>query len=503
MKTQSDADLRASECVAVLRDVVTPEQATIILDAKLTLATVTEVFQQNPALTGAIFTVGEELHVIGVLSRQALANHLSRQYVPELYRRKPFTRIAADWQMTPLLFSEDDAIAMVLESAMQRPVETRYEPVIACGQDGSMRLIEVHRLLLAHCGVLTATLHALELQRQATRQAEEQRARLQEQLLAASRAAGRAEVATGVLHNVGNVLNSITVSLSVFGRTLQQSKLNNLVRALGMIREQQENLSRFLVEDERGKILPGYLAKVADVLVEEQKALEAELAVVGRSVEHIRQIVQLQQSYAKGGANVGPIEPVRPAVLVEEALRVNLVSFDRHNVKVKCEFDDVPAVPMDRHKVLQVLVNLISNAKNATKHRDPQQREITVRISMPVREQRSWVRFEVTDNGVGIAPENLTRIFAHGFTTRPDGHGFGLHSSANAAAEMGGSITARSDGPGTGATFVFEFPVDAGVVAPDGAKPPGRNPLLEDRQGVGRTDRGNQPPEGTPLPEAA
>jgi len=478
MDTQSDADIRSQACNATLRGIATPGNATVVLASHLTLSTVTAIFKQSPALTGAIFRDTPGSRVIGVLSRQALARHLSRQYVPEIYRRKPFTEIAIDWHMTPLLFSEDDAIAAVLESAMQRPDDTRYEPVIACDGDGSMRLIDVHVLLAAHCDVLTATLKALELQRQATIRSEEQRAALQEQLLTASRAAGRAEVATGVLHNVGNVLNSVTVSLSVFSRTLQQSKLGNLVRAAGMIREQQENLPRFLTEDERGKLLPGYIAKVVEVLVEEQKTMEAELAVIGRSVEHIRQIVQLQQSYAKGGS-VGLLEPVRPAALVEDALRVNLVSFDRHNVKVKCEFDDVPAVPMDRHKVLQVLVNLISNAKNATKHREPKDRQIVVRIAMPVREQRSWVRFEVIDNGVGIAPENLTRIFAHGFTTRPDGHGFGLHSSANVAAEMGGSITARSDGPGTGATFVFEFPVASRGVGQVGDATEDRTPRLE------------------------
>jgi two-component system NtrC family sensor kinase len=62
---------------------------------------------------------------------------------------------------------------------------------------------------------------------------------------------------------------------------------------------------------------------------------------------------------------------------------------------------------------------------------------------------------------VGIAPENLTRIFSHGFTTRTDGHGFGLHSAALAAQQMGGRLTAQSDGPGRGATFTLELPVAA------------------------------------------
>ena len=65
----------------------------------------------------------------------------------------------------------------------------------------------------------------------------------------------------------------------------------------------------------------------------------------------------------------------------------------------------------------------------------------------------------VADNGIGIPAENLTRIFAHGFTTRKHGHGFGLHSSALAASEMGGALRVQSDGHGCGATFTIELPL--------------------------------------------
>ena len=71
------------------------------------------------------------------------------------------------------------------------------------------------------------------------------------------------------------------------------------------------------------------------------------------------------------------------------------------------------------------------------------------------------VRIAIIDNGVGIAPENMAKLFRHGFTTREAGHGFGLHSGALTARELGGSLTARSDGPGCGAAFVLELPLVA------------------------------------------
>ena len=285
--------------------------------------------------------------------------------------------------------------------------------------------------------------------------AESERRRLQQRLLAASRDAGRAEIATGILHDVGNVLNSINVSASVLGRALQQSKLHNLGRSVKMIEEHAADAGAFFTADDRGRRLPGYLAKLFSTLTEEHSDMSKELGSLQRNIEHVRHVVQMQQSYAKGSTLR---EIVPPAALVEDALQMNLVSFERHNVNVVRDFAVNESVLIDRHKVLQILVNLISNAKDATKANTSRARQIRCGI-----EQRGagWLRFQVSDNGTGINSENLTRIFNHGFTTRKEGHGFGLHASANAAKEMGGTLTAASDGPGCGATFTLDLPAEA------------------------------------------
>ena len=130
----------------------------------------------------------------------------------------------------------------------------------------------------------------------------------------------------------------------------------------------------------------------------------------------------------------------------------------RDKIIVRREFDAVPPVRVDRHKVLQILVNLFRNARHACTPATGDDKVLTLRVGM---HDNGRVKFAVCDNGVGIAPENLTRIFAHGFTTKTDGHGFGLHSGANAAKEMGGSLQAYSDGPGHGADFILELPIAA------------------------------------------
>ena len=160
----------------------------------------------------------------------------------------------------------------------------------------------------------------------------------------------------------------------------------------------------------------------------------------------------MQQSYAKVA---GVTEPVSPAQLVEDALNINAAALMRHDVRVQREFGESPVLQTEKHKVLQILVNLIRNAKYALDEARRPDKLMTIRVGS---DEGGRVKIQVADNGVGIPQQNLTRIFAHGFTTRSDGHGFGLHSSALAVRELGGSLHAHSDGPGTGATFTLLLP---------------------------------------------
>lgn len=276
--------------------------------------------------------------------------------------------------------------------------------------------------------------------------------RTQGELVAAARQAGRAEIATNVLHNVGNVLNSVNTSASVIGGTLRKSRLAGLRRGVDMLREQGDGAGRFLAEDAKGRMLPGYLAAAAQALDDEHREMDAELGRLVKSVDHVKDIVATQQSHAVGGQVA---EPVAPADLAEEALRMQGSSLARHQVQVIREYEPVPTMPLDRGRILQILINLISNAKHAMAGLAAGQQRLTLRIEQPT---AATLRISVKDEGEGISAENLTRIFSHGFTTRVGGHGFGLHSSALAAREMGGSLSVASEGQGRGATFTLDLP---------------------------------------------
>jgi two-component system NtrC family sensor kinase len=176
----------------------------------------------------------------------------------------------------------------------------------------------------------------------------------------------------------------------------------------------------------------------------------------------------MQQNFAKVS---GAYETLSAVGLVEDALRINAGAFERHRVKVVLEFDEAtPPVCVDRHKGLQILINLFSNAKYAMDAQPTGEKRLVIRVGLVSPER---VKIVVSDNGIGISPENLVKIFSHGFTTKKDGHGFGLHSCANTAKEMKGSLTAHSDGQGQGATFTLELPVATnnnpeGTAAKDG-----------------------------------
>lgn len=285
------------------------------------------------------------------------------------------------------------------------------------------------------------------------KEAEAQLEKAHRQLLETSRLAGMAEVATSVLHNVGNVLNSVNVSATLVLDLVKKSRISNLGRLAALI-NQQPDLAAFFTTDPRGRQLPGYLAKLAEHLAKEQADLVAEVELTRKNIEHIKDIVTMQQNYAKVS---GVVEKVKVTDMVEDALRMNAGALARHQVEVVRDYPaETVECNVERQKVLQILVNLIRNAKYACDESNRPDK----RLTMQVRLINGHVQIVTLDNGVGIPAENMTRIFSHGFTTRQSGHGFGLHSGALAARELGGSLSAYSDGCGTGARFVLDLPLE-------------------------------------------
>jgi signal transduction histidine kinase len=218
------------------------------------------------------------------------------------------------------------------------------------------------------------------------------------------------------------------------------------------MRAHEPDLGNFLANDPKGKQLLDYLGNLATNLEQDRQDCLREAGGLVNNIIHIKEIVAMQQGYVKA---LGVVETVKVTDLVEDAIRMNDGAMIRHSVKVVREFAEVPPILAEKHKILQILVNLIRNAKYACDEAGRSDKQITLRITGG----EKCVKISVIDNGIGIPPENLQRIFNHGFTTRKEGHGFGLHTSANAAKEMGGNLLVSSAGVGQGAEFSLELPL--------------------------------------------
>jgi C4-dicarboxylate-specific signal transduction histidine kinase len=275
-------------------------------------------------------------------------------------------------------------------------------------------------------------------------------------MVESSRLKGRAEVATNVLHNVGNVLNSVNISGNVLSERLQASKVSALGRVAGLLEDHRDDFAGFVANDERGAHIPELVCRIYEAIRDENSELIEEVDLITSHINHIKEIVAMQQTYAKAG---GLVEEFRAEELVEDALKVKMAALAQHRVELIRNYEDTPSVQVDRHMVVQILINLLANAIQAIEEGGSEPRRICLRIT---ENGGQFVRISVEDNGVGIAPENLNRIFSHGFTTKKLGHGFGLHSGAIAAQELGGALRVHSDGPGRGATFTIELPFSRG-----------------------------------------
>jgi signal transduction histidine kinase len=281
--------------------------------------------------------------------------------------------------------------------------------------------------------------------------------RSHEAMVRAARDAGMSEIATGILHNIGNVLNSVNVSANLMTTRLRESKLAKLEKLRELVESKGERLGEFIATDPKGKHVGPFLCEVARSLRSEQETQSAELASLSEGIEHMRSLVAAQQELA-GASEVREAVDLRAQLALAADIASRAVG--PNVAPVQFEVADVGRPRLDRHKLVQIIVNLVKNAAESTAERN-QGGAIRVRAAL----DNDTLRIEVSDEGVGIASENLTRVFHHGFTTKRGGHGFGLHSSANAAVEMGGRLSARSDGPGLGATFVLELPLEKRAAA--------------------------------------
>lgn len=272
----------------------------------------------------------------------------------------------------------------------------------------------------------------------------------EKKLVVAARSAGMAEVATCMLHNVGNVLNSINISTQMLLYRNHNQQIETIAK-LGEMLDKAGGIEEFVKKDPTGKYLSAYLKELSQYLFDEQNFFYTELKGLNAKVQHIKNIISTQQTLSKSGSI---LENVDINTLVDYAIVINVI--EKSGVQVVRHYGTLPIINVDKVKLLQILINLTKNAMEAVLENGSEEKVITI----TTRADRDVITVEIKDNGVGIKSENLDKIFTYGFTTKKKGHGFGLHPSSLSAKEMGGDLQVFSDGPGKGAKFVLTIRID-------------------------------------------
>ena len=398
---------------------------------------------------------------LGILAACGLGFGFSLPVLIMLNRFMPF-RVSAEDEIVGLNIAEHGASTEVLDLIGQMHIQRRKGefrgnvPVDTASETGQIAAAynRVMDTVSRKTELLAETNSRLQSEIEERKQLERERERLSEELLIVSRQAGMSEIANGVLHNIGNVLNSVNVSAKHIHSRVADSRLSKLEQLNELIQEHSSNLGEFVTADPRGQVVPRYLEQLVQAMRKDEAEIDEEVSCLLKRIDHIKDILGAQQSFARQS---GVIQDICLETVVEEAITINAASLERHTVEVRKDFSDASVIlTTEKAKVLQILTNLISNAKQAIEaNEDATEKTILITTSYV----DDWCEVHVIDTGVGISSDVMPQLFRHGFTTRKAGHGFGLHSCALAAQELGGSLSAQSDGRGQGATFVLRLPV--------------------------------------------
>lgn len=265
------------------------------------------------------------------------------------------------------------------------------------------------------------------------------------------------EIATSILHNIGNILNSLNVSTNMIKDSFSQPYYQKLFKIIEMLKEHQTQIGEYLTQDEKGKLIPEYLFALEEILDKEYHKNTEELVNLDNNIQHLKDIVAMQQAFS-GVSSID--EKIYVPELIETALQMSSNPVKDKSINMRKEYSNSSFIFTDKSKLLQVLINLIQNAKEAVLRNTVDKRK---QIEFIVKGEGNKLQIQIVDNGIGILPENLHRIFSFGFTTKTKGHGFGLHSCALSAQDMGGSLKVESQGLGQGATFTLTLPVKANL----------------------------------------
>ncbi|MBV1878499.1 MAG: GHKL domain-containing protein [Pseudomonadales bacterium] len=408
-----------------------------------------------PILPASNLLVGLYVLFLGVITGQIIRLYLHRMQAPEMRRLNQHPPIIGLFAgvVTILLLIQSFALvdnlaaiyidnllifALVVQAAMVIHLQhVKYQSMLAEGSEERQLLkqhIEDYKVAVAE--------RSTELQQ------------ANKVVAASAHRAGMAEIATSLLHNIGNALNGVNTPIQLIQERLGNSATASLAKLVDAMEGHKADLGHFVTTDPQGKRTLEFLRQLSKVLGDEQQDLATTIQVIRKNTDHIASIIQLQQDYTHEELYE---EAINVSELVDDVLLIVDANLQSHFVELQRKEAKLPELLLCRHKTMMVLVNLINNAVDACSE-NAKVTNKRVQLELGAVDNKS-LYISISDNGVGFSREQFNHLFHQGYTTKKEGHGIGLHSSAIAAGEMSGELSAKSEGLGLGATFTLTMPL--------------------------------------------
>lgn len=427
------------------------------------------VADDNPDMRSYVISLLEETYEIIAVENGELALEAIRKHRPQVVLSDVMMPVMDGCTLTKAIKTDPDlksipiilitaqagkeAVVSGLEIGADDYLPKPFSPEELMARTASaLRLHQNYLAILNLNQQLAKSNTELKAEIEERKKLEVQNANLNNELIQSARRAGMADIATSVLHNVGNVLTSVNMSITAISNRIERSKISNLPEIGKLLSQHQGDIGTFIAKDPQGQEIPSYIINLGDRWMKDKKFLTDEISSLNHNVQHIKEIVIKQNAFSR---SLGVVEKISIIEVLEDALMLNKAAYERAEVEIIRDFATLQPVVIDRVKVLQVVINLIKNSLESLLENDVKPKKITLRIQ---EKDESHFIIQVIDNGIGILPENINKIFSHGFTTKKTGHGFGLHTSAIAVQEMSGNFLIESQGEGKGATFTLVLP---------------------------------------------
>jgi DNA-binding LacI/PurR family transcriptional regulator/signal transduction histidine kinase len=261
---------------------------------------------------------------------------------------------------------------------------------------------------------------------------------------------GMADISIEILHNIGNILNSINVSASLMKTATDSPLIPYLINANQLLSSHLEDLGNFIARDPKGMKLMQFYLKLGTYFAEFKNQVLYNSTRLDEKIKSIVDLISAQQTYT--GVNES-IERHDIASILDDTIKLMAESIEKYQIQVTKDYRVRPQIMVQRLKLFHVLFNLINNAKTAMTETKADERKLTLTICED--EKGKYIR--ISNNGYGPSHNLLEKIFDFGYPNPTTGYELGLHSCIKYMDEMGGKIWADANNPNQGTTFVLQF----------------------------------------------